>query len=86
MLLRIFANGVTGHRDLHNDTSCIDIRINFFKSLSSNRCFKVVSSLAVCKGEKTLADRITEGHSSRVNKCDTTSVAPCEQVSGNLAA
>jgi hypothetical protein len=76
VLCRVRANRVTRHRDAHHDSVRIHVRVNFPKSLSGYRSFKVILLLAVLKSEKALSHRVAERNAPTVHKGDLLGVSP----------
>jgi len=81
----LLINSVPRHRDAHDDTSRVDLRVDFLEPPRRDLCLEVVFSLAVLKGEQALAHRVAVAHSPVVNKSDIF-IAPTEEVSTDLAA
>ena len=77
LLISVFGNGVSGHRNIHRHTLSFDFGVDLRDSPCCNLSFEVIVSSAIFEGKQALSHRIAVANSAIVNKCELY-VSPAE--------
>jgi len=68
LLIPVFGNGVSWHRNIHNNTLSFNFRVDFRDSACCNLRFEVIIGSAIFERKKALAHWIAITHSTVVNE------------------